>query len=60
MTSWLENNLTEPPLLKHVFSDSLHEFIRKTSETEPHRNVGLAIYFPQFPCHSQEVERAVN
>ena len=40
MISWPENDVTEPSLLKHISSDSLKEFIRKASESEPNRNVG--------------------
>ena len=29
--SWPENDVIEPPLLKHISSDFLKEFIRKTS-----------------------------
>ena len=43
MISWAENDITEPPLQKQVSSDSLKEFIRKTSETEPNRNVDPVI-----------------
>ena len=60
MISWAENDITEPPLQKQVSSDSLKEFIRKTSETESKRNVGPLIDFPRFPSHTQAVERDVK
>ena len=40
MISWPENDVSEPLLLRYIFSDSLKEFKRKTSESEPNRNVG--------------------
>ena len=58
MISWPKNDVTEPLLLKYVFSDSLKEFIKKTSETEPNRNVGPVIDFPRLSCHVQAVGRA--
>ena len=60
MISWLKNDVTEALLLKYVLSDSLKDFIKKTPETEPNRNVGPVIDFPRFSCHGQAVERAVK
>ena len=40
--------------------DSLKEFIKKISETEPRGNVGPVIDFPRFSCHKQAVERTVK
>ena len=48
MISWPENEVTEPLLLKYVFSDLLKEFIRETAETELNRNMGQLLTFPNF------------
>ena len=60
MISWPKNDVTEPLLLNYVFSDSLKEFIKKTFETEPNKNVDPVIDFPRFSCRGQAVERAVK
>lgn len=60
MISWAENDVTEPPLVKHVSIDSLKDFIRKTSEAQPNSKVDPLIDFPRLPCHTQAVERAVK
>lgn len=60
MILWPENDVTEPPLLKHVSSDSLKDFIRKASEAEPNSKVDPVINFPRLPCHTQAVEIAVK
>jgi hypothetical protein len=60
MILWPENDVTEPPLLKHVSSDSLKDFIRKASEAQPNSKVDPVVDFPRLPCHTQAVERAVK
>ena len=60
MISWVENDVTEPPLVKHVSIDSLKGFIRKASEAQPNSKVDPLIDFPRLPCHTQAVERAVK
>ena len=60
MIRWSENDVTEPPLLKHISSDSLKDFIRKASEAEPNSKLDQVIDFPRLPCHTQAVERAVK
>ena len=47
-------------MLKHIFRDSLKEFIKKTSDNKSNRNVSPVTDFPQFSCYMQAVERAMK
>lgn len=64
MISWAENVITEPPppLVKHVSSKYLKQFIKKTSGAHPSEVEPLIDIptIPRLPCHTQAVERAVK
>lgn len=59
MIYWADNVITEPPLVKHVSTEYLKEFIKNKSGAKP-SEVDPLIDFPRLPCHTQAVERAVK
>jgi hypothetical protein len=53
LINWQECNITEPPLTKHISDEDL-KFLVGSGEATP------VLDFPQFPCHTQAVERCVK
>ena len=50
--NWQENHLTEPPLTMNISDEDLKHLV--ASGNTP------VVDFPQFPCHTQAVERCVK
>ena len=53
LINWQECNITEPPLTKHISDEDL-KLLVGSGEATP------VLDFPQFPCHTQAVERCVK
>lgn len=52
LINWQESHITEPPLTKNISDEDL-KLLVATGDTP-------VVDFPQFPCHTQAVERCVK
>ena len=50
--SWQDEDRTEPPITKHILTETIQKGSRMVSPPCPH--------IPRFPCHTQSVERTVK